>query len=251
MGRSMGDHVEQLKTISLKAIQSITSKRASKVIDNFLLSLDKRETSRTVPKPEPSTSRSDIELSLSDADSGFIDQPNDSSRNQQQAVPRTDLPTLVPVVDLHVNRVDDGVINSRDPNFEQGGKFGVEPDFGQSQEGPIDVNVSGNFMSINNSHNAMIIDEKDIAVGSELELETFSDKSGMDKARKIGLNVNIHSTPVAKEYGTIDYGQFTNSYKTEYRNGSFVHDLTNNIKFTVKSDGLVFSGLNILSDLLE
>ena len=149
------------------------------------MSLDKRETSRTVPKPEPSTSRSDIELSLSDADSGFIEQPNDSSCIQQQAVPRTDLPTLVPAVDLHVNSVDDGIINSPDPNFEQGGEFGVEPDLEQSQEGPIDVNVSGNFMSINNSHNAMIIDEKDIAVGSELELETFSDKSGMDKARKI------------------------------------------------------------------
>ena len=67
----------------------------------------------------------------------------------------------------------------------------------------------------------------------------------------MGLNINVHSTPVAKEHGTIDYGQFTNSYKTEYRNGSFVHDLTNNIKFTVKSDGLVFGGPNILSDPLE
>ena len=157
----MGDRVEQLKTISLIAIQSITSERASKVINNFPLSLDKRETSRTVPKPEPSKSQSDIELSLSDTDSGFIEQPDDSSHIQQQAVPRTDLPSLVPAVDLHVNHVDDGIINSPDPNFEQRGEFGVEPDLKQSQDGPIDI-------------------EKDIAVGSELELETFSDKSGTD-----------------------------------------------------------------------
>ena len=76
----MGDHVEQLKTITLKAIKSVTSKKASEVIDKFPLSLDKRETSGTVPQPEPSTSQLDIELSLSDADSGFVEQP-ESARN--------------------------------------------------------------------------------------------------------------------------------------------------------------------------
>ena len=108
----MGDHVEQLKTITLKAIKNVTSKKASEVIDKFPLSLDKRETGETVPQPGPSTSRSDIELSLSDADSGFVEQPNDISRNEQQVVPRTDLSTSVSIVDL--NGVHHGVTTSVD-----------------------------------------------------------------------------------------------------------------------------------------
>ena len=112
------------------------------------------------------------------------------------------------------------------------------------------MNVNG-IMCINNSQNAMIIDEKDIAVGCELEVETVTGKSDMDKEGKLGLNVNVHSTPVAKEYGATNSGAFINSYKMEYGNGCFVHDWTNNTKFTVKSDGLVFGGPNILSAPLE
>ena len=52
----MGDHVEQLKMLKMKAIESVTSKKASEVIDEFPLSLDKRETKGTVPQPRPSTS---------------------------------------------------------------------------------------------------------------------------------------------------------------------------------------------------
>ena len=133
---------------------------------------------------------------------------------------------------------------------EQDGKFGVDPDIGKSQEGPIDVNANG-IMCINDSHNAVIIDEKDIAIGRELEVETFTGKSHTDKEGKFGFNVNVHSTPVTKEQGATDSGEFINSSKLEYGNGSFVHDLTNNTKFTVKSDGLVFGGPNILSAPLE
>ena len=341
----MGDHVEQLKTITLKAIKSVTSKKASEVIDKFPLSLDKRETSGTVPQPRPSTSQSDIELSLSDADSGFVEQSVDISQNEQQVVPGTDLSTSVPV--LHLNRVDDcattsttdgtglnvpdlstsvsvvdlnGVddgattsttdrtgLNVPDlstsvsvvdligvydgattsttdgtglnvPNFstsvsvvdlnrvddgattsttdansvaeEHDGKFGIDSNIGQSQEGPIDVNTNG-IMCINDSQNAMIIDEKDIGIGRELEVETVTDKIDMDKEGKFGFNINVHSTPVTKEYGTTDSGEFINSSKWEYGNGCFVHDLTNNTKFTVKSDGLVFGGPDILSAPLE
>ena len=46
----MGDRVEQLKTITLKAIKNVI-KKASEVIDKFPLSLDKRETGETVPQP--------------------------------------------------------------------------------------------------------------------------------------------------------------------------------------------------------
>ena len=111
----MGDHVEQLKTITLKAIKNITSKKALEVIDKFPLGLDKRETGETVPQPGPSTSRSDIELSLSDADSGFVEQPDDISRNEQQVVPGTDLSTSVSIVDL--NGVHHGATTSAEPLF--------------------------------------------------------------------------------------------------------------------------------------
>ena len=110
LSTSMGDHVEQLKLLTMKAIKSITSQNASNVIDEFHLSMDKRETSGTVSQLGPSTSQSDIELSISDADSGFLEQSDDISQNEQQAVPGTDLPTSVPV--LHLNRVDDGVTSS-------------------------------------------------------------------------------------------------------------------------------------------
>ena len=310
----MGDHVEQLKTITLKAIKSVTSKKASEVIDKFPLSLDKRETSGTVPQPRPSTSQSDIGLSLSDADSGFVEQSVDISQNEQQVVPGTDLSTSVPVLHLNrvddcattsttdgtglnvpnlstsvsvvdLNRVDDGATTSTTdgtglnvPNFstsvsvvdlnrvddgattsttdansvaeEHDGKFGIDSNIGQSQEGPIDVNTNG-IMCINDSQNAMIIDEKDIGIGRELEVETVTDKIDMDKEGKFGFNINVHSTPVTKEYGTTDSGEFINSSKWEYGNGCFVHDLTNNTKFTVKSDGLVFGGPDILSAPLE
>ena len=123
-------------------------------------------------------------------------------------------------------------------------------------------------MCINDSQNAMIIDEKDIAVGAELDVETV--KNDTDKEEKFGLNVQVHSTPVslvvdrnsvmednidpevvAKEYGGIDSEAVISIYKTEYGNSCFVHDLNNNNKFTVKSDGLVFGGPNILSTPLE
>ena len=283
LSTSMGDRVEQLKTIMLKAIKSVTSKKASEVIDKFPLSLDKRETSGTVPQPGPSTSQSDIELSLSDADSGFVEQSVDISQNKQQAVPGTDLSTSVPVLCLNrvddcattsttdgtglnvpdlstsvlvvdLKGVDDGVTTSTtDANSvaeEHDGKFGIDSNIGQSQEGPIDVNANG-IMCINDSQNAMIIDEKDIGIGRELEVETVTDKIDMDKEGKFGFNVNVHSTPVTKEYGVTDSGEFINSSKREYGNGCFVHDLTNNTKFTVKSDGLVFGGPDILSTPLE
>ena len=133
---------------------------------------------------------------------------------------------------------------------EQDGKFSIDPNIGKSQEGPIDMNMNG-IMCINDSQNAMIIDEKDIAIGCELEVETVTGKSHMDKEGKFGFNIKVHSTPVMKEHGATDSGEFINSSKLEYRNDSFVHDLTNNTKFTVKSDGLVFGGPNILSALLE
>ena len=163
-----------------------------------------------------------------------------------------DLSTSVSVVDL--NGIDDRATTSTtDANSvaeEHDGKFGIDSDIGQSQEGPIDVNTNS-IMCINDSQNAMIIDEKDIGIGCELEVETVTDKIDMDKEGKFGFNVNVHSTPVTKEYGATDSGEFINSSKREYGNGCFVHDLTNNIKFTVKSDGLVFSGPNILSAPLE
>ena len=84
-----------------------------------------------------------------------------------------------------------------------------------------------------------------------MEVETVTDKIDMDKEGKFGFNVNVHSMPVTKEYGVTDSGEFINSSKWEYRNGCFVHDLTNNTKFTVKSDGLVFGGPDILSAPLE
>ena len=110
---------------------------------------------------------------------------------------------------------------------------------------------ANSIMCINDSQNTIIIDEKDIAIGCELEVETVTGKSDTDKEGKFGLNVNVHSTPVTKEHGATESGEFINSSKLEYGNGSFVHDLTNNTKFTVKSDGLVFGGPNILSTLLE
>ena len=267
--------------------------------------MDKRETSGTVSQPGPSTSRSDIELSLSDADSGFLEQSDDISQNEQQAVSRTDLPTSVPV--LHLNRVDDGVTSSTtDGNHlnvsdlstsvsvvalngvddgassstsdgnglnasdlstsvsviklnrvdDSATTYATESNSvptehnGKSQEGPIDVNTNG-IMCINKSKDAMIIDEKDIAIGCELEVETVMGERDIDKERKFSFNINVHSMPVTKEYGTTDSGEFINSSKWEYGNGCFVHDLTNNTKFTVKSDGLVFSGPDILSIPLE
>ena len=283
------------------------------MIDKFPLSLDKRETSGTVPQPRPSTSQSYIELSLSDADSGFVEQSVDISQNEQQAVPRTDLSTSLPVlrlnrvdcvttsttdgtglnvpdlstsvsvVDLNgvddgattsttdgtglnvpdlstsvsvvdLNGVDDGVTtSSTDANSvaeKHDGKFGVDSDIGQSQEGSIGVNANG-IMCINDSQNAMIMDEKDIGIGRELEVETVTDKIDMDKEGKFSFNINVHSTPVTKEYGVTDSGEFINSSKREYRNSCFVHNLTNNTKFTVKSDGLVFGGPDILFAPLE
>ena len=73
-------------------------------------------------------------------------------------------------------------------------KLAIETDIQQSQEGPIDVNVN-DIMCINDSQNAMIIDEKNIAVGAELDVETV--KNDTDKEGKFGLNIQVHSTPVS------------------------------------------------------
>ena len=87
-------------------------KKLRKWLTNFHWAWTKEKTGETVPQPGPSTSRLDIELSLSDADSGFVEQPDDISHNEQQVVPGTDLSTSVSIVDL--NGVHHGATTSTD-----------------------------------------------------------------------------------------------------------------------------------------
>ena len=82
------------------------------------------------------------------------------------------------------------------------------------------MNTNG-IMCINESKDAMIIDEKDIAIGCELEVETVMGERDIDKEGKFSFNINVHSTPVTKEYGATDSGEFINSSKREYRKRLF------------------------------
>ena len=156
--------------------------------------------------------------------------------------------TVLNVINLSTS-VSNSVDDSATTSVTDANSAATEND-GKSQEGPVDMKANG-IMCINDSMNAMIIDEKDIAIGRELEVETNTGDIDIDKEGKFSFNINVHSTPVTKEYGTTDSGEFINSSKREYGNGCFVHDLTNNTKFTVKSDGLVFGGPDILSFSLE
>ena len=105
----------------------------------------------------------DLSTSVLVVDLNGVDDGVTTSTTDGTGLNVPNLSTSVLVVDL--NGVDDGVTTSTtDANSvaeEHEGKFGIDSDIGQSQEGPIDMNTNS-IMCINDSQNAMIIDEKDV-----------------------------------------------------------------------------------------
>ena len=114
----------------------------------------------------------------------------------------------------------------------------------------LDVNIKDVTCNQCQDPTTHMIDELDIPFSTEMSVETEKDKEKM--AEHISVNVDVNSTPHSQIYGSQDYRKNTliNDYG-KFESFSFVHDLNNDVKYTVGADGLIFGGPNILASCLD
>ena len=209
----------------------------------------------SVQDPEPNTSRSDVDVSISDADSGYVGEADDN--NQENAVAGIELVTQLPLIDSqqsvgqeNTSVVKEGIlIEANNVALRLDGKVGVELNIQGTPEHPLEMG-GNSIMSVDDSDDAIFLDEKHIEVGAEVVVEmvqkinskvndlqsttctpsaTKGDRSLVARSNRV--ESGIKSGSFAREYsGTDDERVIKNR---EYCSGYFVHDLDNDSKLTV------------------
>ena len=175
-------------------------------------------------------------IRLDDSAKSFDYFNDDQSRGFDNSLPDSDLNKLV---DLNVVDVSDGTQLVPDVTLKD-------------VQTVLDVNVKDvtcNQCQEPMTHRSMI-DELDIPFSTEMSVEMEKDKEKM--AEQISVNVDVNSTPHSQIYGSQDYqkNMLINNYG-KFESFSSVHDLNNDVKYTVGADGLIFGGPNILASHLD